>query len=148
MRRRYGAGPLHLLAGLTGLAVAGWGLAQAFDVVASPANFVIWLAGAVIVHDLVLLPVYSLLDRVASSAAAPGRSRLRIAALNHVRVPVLLSGLALLVWFPLILGLDPEVFERAAGTSNDVFFERWLALTAALFAGSALVLALRARSLS
>ena len=88
------------------------------------------------------------LPRVASSAAAPGRSRLRIAALSHVRVPALLSGLALLVWFPLILGLDPEVFERAAGTSNDVFFERWLMLTAALFAGSALVLALRARRLS
>lgn len=65
-----------------------------------------------------------------------------------MRVPALLSGLALLVWFPLVLGLDPEVFELAAGTSNDVFFERWPALTAALFAGSARVLALRARRLS
>lgn len=148
MKRLYGAGPFHLLTGLAGLALAGWGLAQALDVLASPANFLLWLGGAVIAHDLILFPLYSLLDRVASGAAAPERGRLRTAALNHVRVPTLLSGLAFLVWFPLILGLDPEVFERASGTSNDVYLERWLLLSGALFAGSALVLAMRARRLS
>jgi hypothetical protein len=145
--RFYGAGPLHALVGLAAFALAGWALAQALDVLATPANFLVWLGGAVIAHDLVLFPLYSLLDRAASAAAAPERGRLRLAALNHVRVPALLSGLVFLVWFPLILGLDPALFERASGTSNDVYLERWLLLTAVLFAGSALVLGLRARRL-
>jgi hypothetical protein len=147
VRRFYGAGPLHLLVALAAFALAGWALAQALDVLASPANFVLWLGGAVVAHDLVLFPLYSLVGRVAEAGVGGGQSRVRIAALNHLRVPALLSGLAFLVWFPLILGLDPDVFERTSGTSNDIYLERWLLLTAALFVGSALLFAARARHL-
>lgn len=147
MRRFYGAGPLHALVGLTAFALAAWALAQALDVLATPGNFLLWLAGAVVAHDLVLFPLYSLLGRAAVTVTGPERSRARNAALNHLRIPALLSGLAFLVWFPLILGLDSEVFERTSGTSNDVYLERWLFLTGVLFAGSALVLALRVRRL-
>ena len=148
MRRLYGDGPLHLLAGLAGLALAGWALAQALDVLATPGNFLLWLGGAVVAHDLVLCPLYSLAGRAAAGVAAPDRGRLRTAALNHVRVPALLAGIAFVVWFPLILGLNASFFERVSGTSNDVYLERWLLLTAVLFAGSALILALRLRRLS
>jgi hypothetical protein len=139
VRRLYGAGPLHLTVAIAALALAGWALAQALDVLSSPSNFVLWLAGAVVAHDLVLLPLYSLIGRgVASAVTGP-------AALNHLRVPALLSGMAFLVWFPLILGLDGTFFERISGTSNDVYLERWLLLTAALFGGSAVILLLRRR---
>jgi hypothetical protein len=147
VRRFYGAGPLHAVVGLAAFALVAWALAQAVDVLATPGNFLLWLAGAVVAHDLVLFPLYSLLGRTAAAVTGPEHSRARNAALNHLRIPAFLSGLALLVWFPLILGLDPEVFERTSGTSNDVYLERWLFLTAILFAGSALVLGLRVRRL-
>jgi hypothetical protein len=148
VRRLYGAGPVHLLAGVAGLALAGFGLAQALDVLGDPFDFALWLAGSIVAHDLLLFPLYSALGRAAQGVVAGADpSRLRIAALNHVRVPALLSGLAFLVWFPLVLGLDPSLFERTAGTSNDVYLERWLLLTAALFGGSAVLLAARAHRL-
>jgi hypothetical protein len=148
-RYEYGHGPVHLLAAIACFAISAWALAQALDVLASPGNFVIWLLGSIIAHDFLLLPVYSLLGLVAARSLRTEHSptRLRIAALNHLRVPALLSGLALLVWFPVVAGAGSDTFTRASGLSNDIYFERWLALSAALFLGSALLLALRARTL-
>ena len=60
-------------------------------------------------------------------------------------VPALLSGLMLLVWFPLIARKAPATFENASARSADPYLGRWLLLTAALFAGSALLLVARAR---
>ena len=97
-----------------------------------------------------LLPLYSALGAVAAGGiarGATGSSPLRLAALNHLRVPVLLSSLMLLVWFPLVLERDPASFARANGLSTDVYLERWLGLTAVLLIGSALIFALRARRL-
>lgn len=148
-RFEYGASPFHLLLALASFAVAGWGLAQVLGAVANTQGLLIWLLGSILLHDLVLLPLYSALGLAATGALARGAapSRLRLAALNHLRVPVLLSGLMLLVWFPLILERDPVSFERANGLSPDVYLERWLALTAVLLMGSALLFALRARRL-
>jgi hypothetical protein len=149
-RYEYGASPAHLLVALTSLAISAWALAQVFDVLAGPGRFLIWFLGAIVLHDLVFLPLYSLLGLGAAGALTRGDhpSRLRIAALNHLRIPVLLSGLMLLVWYPLILSKAPGGFERTTGMSPDVYLERWLALSAVLFAGSALLLAARARRLS
>jgi hypothetical protein len=148
-RYEYGASPVHLLVALTSLAVSAWALLQVFDVLSTPGRFLVWFLGAIVVHDLIFLPLYSLLDRGAAGALTRGRqpSRLRIAALNHLRIPVLLSGLMLLVWYPLVLSKAPSGFERITGQTTDVYLERWLALSAVLFAGSALLLAVRARSL-
>jgi hypothetical protein len=149
-RATYGAGPLHLLAVVTTFAVAVYALSRSFDLLGDPARMLVWVGGGIVAHDLVLLPFYSLLGLLAAAAlVGPGErpSRLRIAALNHLRVPALLSGLLALVWFPLIAGKGSGTFMRASGLSNDVYFERWLLLSAALFAASALVFALRARGL-
>jgi len=67
----------------------------------------------------------------------------RIAALNHLRVPVLLAGLALLVFFPLILRTGESSFTAANGLTPDVYLGRWLALTAVLLIGSLLVFCIR-----
>lgn len=149
-RYEYGAGPVHLLVALASFALAAWGISQAVDLLSRPRNFVIWLAAAAVAHDLILFPLYALLGNLAGGAlgtrgAEPGR--LRVAALNHLRIPALLSGLALLVFYPLVLHRAGASYERASGLSSDVYLDRWLLLTAVLFTGSAVLLAFRARRL-
>ena len=111
MRARYGASPLHLLAHLAVLPLVAWALLQVIDR-PDAMRILLGLALSAIVHDLVLLPFYSALDR-AGQRAAPGP------AVNFVRVPALISGLLLLVFFPAISGKGEPSFQRASaeGTS-------------------------------
>jgi hypothetical protein len=148
-RREYGAGPVHLLAVATSFAIAAYALWRVFDLVREPARVGLWLVGAIVAHDLLLFPLYGLLGAIAAGAIVPEarRSRVRIAALNHLRAPALLAGLLLLVWFPLIAAKAPRTFMRASGEEVGVYFERWLLVTAVLFTGSALLFALRLRGL-
>ncbi len=149
-QRAYGRGPLHLAGTLATFVVAAYALSQVFDLLSRPYGFVLWFAGAIVAHDLILYPSYSLAGQAVARAAVPpaARSRLRIAALNHLRVPLLLSGLLLLVWFPLVAGKSPTTFEHLSGRSNDIYFQRWLIATGVLFAASALVFGARARRLA
>jgi uncharacterized membrane protein len=144
-RQRYGAGPLHLLAVLASFAIAAYALGRALELTSNPDRIVIWLGGSIIAHDLVLLPLYATLGALLAGALLAGRgsSRVRIAALNHVRVPALASGLLLLVWYPLVAGPADRGFMRLTGLSKDVYLERWLLLSAALFAASAAIFLLR-----
>ncbi|SNX62677.1 hypothetical protein SAMN06272735_4464 [Streptomyces sp. TLI_55] len=102
----------------------------------------VWLVGAALLHDLVLLPVYAVADRmVVRGLGAAGRREWAM----YVRVPAALSGLLLLVWFPLISGMVDRRYRSATGLSPDGFLGRWLLITAVLFGGSALLLAVRVR---
>ncbi|MER5178736.1 hypothetical protein ABT009_10245 [Streptomyces sp. NPDC002896] len=101
-----------------------------------------WFVGAALVHDLVLVPLYSLADRGLQEVVGGGRSRRRD-LINFVRVPALLSGLLLLVWFPLISRHVERRYALGTGLSADVFLSRWLLVSAALFAISALWLVAR-----
>lgn len=102
----------------------------------------LWLVGAALLHDLVLLPLYALADRaVARGLDAAGRR----AWTMYVRVPAALSALLLLVWFPLISGTVDRRYRSATGLPADGFLVRWLLISAVLFGGSALLLALRVR---
>ncbi len=95
----------------------------------------IWFVGAALLHDLVLVPLYSLADRV---------PRLAGRYVNHLRIPALLSLLLLLVWFPLITGPAGRyagLTGRPAG--NNGYALHWLWLTVGLFAASGLWLAVR-----
>ncbi len=65
--------------------------------------------------------------------------------LNYLRVPAAFSLLILAVWFPLILGLSAGTYHRASGLSASPYLGRWLAVTGALFAGSAVCYALALR---
>ncbi len=147
LRERYGSSVLHLLAVLVSMAVVAYAFVA---IVARPnaINVVLWFGGAIIAHDLIAFPVYSAFGLIAGRAALVGAGRLdprRVVALNHVRVPALLSALALVVWFPLILGLSADRYRADTGLSASVYLGRWLLLTAALFAGSAVVYAVRLR---
>lgn len=102
----------------------------------------LWIVGAALLHDLVLLPLYALADRaVVRGLGAAGRRERTM----YVRVPAALSGLLLLVWFPLISGTVAGSYRSATGLSPDGFAARWLLITAVLFGGSALLLVVRLR---
>ncbi|WP_329326076.1 hypothetical protein [Streptomyces luteogriseus] len=102
----------------------------------------LWVVGAAVLHDLVLLPLYAAADR----AVVRGLGRVRRREwVMYARVPAALSGLLLLVWFPLISGMVEERYRSGTGLPPQVFLTRWLLITAVLFAGSALLLVLRLR---
>ncbi|RAJ73646.1 hypothetical protein K377_07078 [Streptomyces sp. PsTaAH-137] len=105
----------------------------------------VWFAGAALVHDLVLLPLYGAVDRAVLGALGAMGEGGRRAWAGHVRVPAMLSGLLLLVWFPMISGSAARHYTSATTLSADGFLGRWLLITAALFACSALLLPVRLR---
>ena len=65
--------------------------------------------------------------------------------INYLRVPAALSGLLLLIWFPLIFRL-PRRFPVTTTLSLSPYLWHWLAVTGALFLLSAAALALRLRA--
>ncbi len=133
MRRWYGSSPLHLVVVLACLALAGVAATPLVQNDAA-ATIGLWFLGAVLVHDLVLFPLYALADR-----ALPRRGR------NHVRVPALLSGLLLLMFWPVITRHSESAYSFAGGLDQDVYLGRWLAITAVLFGVSGLLFLLRRR---
>jgi hypothetical protein len=147
-RSAYGDSPLHLLAVLASFLVAGYAFLR---IVENPSALgtLVWFGGAAIAHDLIAFPLYSALNLVARrSIEGPEdawEERRRVPLINHVRIPAFLGALALLMFFPLILGLDSANYEKDTGLSGDVFLTRWLGLCAALFLGSAIIYAVRLR---
>lgn len=142
---RYGAGPLHLLAVLGCFAVAGYATGRA-AAAGMWAWLLVWLAGAAVAHDLVLYPLYALAD--VAARRRPRRRGHRTGAVwppwtNHVRVPTVLSGLLLLIWAPLVLGLSEQAYRRSTGLGTSPYLGRWVLVTCALFAASALVYVVR-----
>jgi hypothetical protein len=144
LTRWYGASPLHLLSFLACFALAGYAAAQL--VPSRPLGVVAWFLGAVIGHDLLLMPLYSLADRSVMAAVRHRPLRLPVVPwINYVRVPAALSGLLLLIWFPLIFRLPPS-FQATTTLSEDPYVWHWLAVTGALFLLSAVAFALRLRT--
>ena len=127
---------MRVLAHLILLPIAGWALITVLDFRAAD-DVVVWLIAAVILHDLILLPAYSGLDRLARFAARD--------AINYIRVPAGLSLLMLLVFWSTIRGKGDGAFHYVSGLHYDGYAQRWLLVTAGLFAVSgALYLARRA----
>jgi hypothetical protein len=108
------------------------------------ARIFVWLIAGIVVHDLVALPLYSVVDRLLSRrpASAPGPARFALLR-GHVRVPALLSALLLLVFFPLISRASRTDYSDASSLSPDPYLHRWLIATVVMFALSAGLLALR-----
>jgi hypothetical protein len=138
VRKRYGAAAPHLLAHLAALTLAGWALLQILDLGNAPRVF-LWLAGAVVLHDFVLWPAYTAIDRLIARGRPAGLS-------NYVRVPVGISALLALVFFPVICGKGERNYTRASGLGWDGYLSRWLAVSAALFVLAGIVYAVRSRS--
>ena len=141
--RWYGASPLHLLALLACFALAGY---AAFELVPSrPVGIAVWFVGAVVGHDIVLMPLYSIADRSVFEAIRHSRPNLpTVPWINYLRVPLGLSALLFLVWSPLILRLTTH-YQLSTTLSPDPYVWHWLAVTGALFLLSAIAYAFRLR---
>ena len=139
--RWYGANPLHLLT-LVGCFALAW-YAGAGLLHGKPVGVAVWFAGAVIGHDLILMPLYALADKSVMAVFRHRPPKLpTVPWINYLRVPVVLSGLLLLIWFPLIFKI-PSHFPRTTDLSLDPYLGHWLAVTGALFLLSATALAVR-----
>lgn len=130
---RYGEHPVHLAGFAITFAVAGWAALQIADL-RNAFTVLVWFAGAIVLHDLVLYPAYTLADRALQRAPLNP---------NVVRIPALLSGLLFLVWFPLILEREPALYRSITGVEPPDYLGRWLLITAGLFAASLLIALLR-----
>lgn len=141
--RWYGADPLHLIALIACFALAGYAGLKLLS--GDLIGILVWFVGAAVIHDLVLFPLYAVADR-STQAVVRRRSVTtpRVPWVNYVRVPAMLSGLLLLVWFPLIFRLVGP-YRATTGLSQEPYLGRWLAVTAFFFLVSAFAFALRLR---
>lgn len=133
-RRIYGARPMHLVGIVLALGLAVIALPKLLD--SGPVmNLTIWLVGAIVLHDLVAVPAYGAIDRIATRAVG-------VRAINHLRVPSVIAATLFVVYFPLITGLA-HGFQGATGRGTGAYVWRWLAITAALYVVSAALYTLR-----
>jgi hypothetical protein len=137
-----GSDPLHLAAMVACFALAGYAAPRLLS--GRPVATAVWFLGALIGHDLLLLPLYTLAERPLTALARRRTQPWSAGCVNYVRFPAALSALLLLVWFPLVFRL-PDSYRSITGRSTEPYLERWLLITAALFALSAVGLALRLR---
>lgn len=149
-RSVYGSHPLHLLT-----LIAGFALFFAVIMTVTPAalwnpkpwwqSIAVWFAAAVVLHDLVLFPVYSLVDRVlvVAQRIRTGAHPKPVPVINFIRVPALGAGLTLLVFLPGIIEQGGPTYTAATGQTQEPFLIRWLWLAAAMFVLSAVLYAIR-----
>lgn len=129
MRRLYGSTPWHLLGHVALFALTAYAITQIFTLGAAW-NVVVWLVAAVLLHDAVLWPLYSV-------ALGP--------LSNHLRVPLGLSLLLGLVFIGTVTGKGNNAYRNASGETYDGYVTRWLVVSAALFVISAVVYFVRRR---
>lgn len=150
-RKRYGEHPIHLIAHILGFAIAAYAIVQLLGQ-KHWVNWLAWFLAAALLHDIVLLPLYSALDRVSHLVTTRVHVRLpggdpsdpaHVPLVNHVRAPALISGILLLIYFPLILGPADAGYLSATGHHPSGYLRNWLLITLALFAGSAIIYAVR-----
>jgi hypothetical protein len=138
----YGAHPAHLVVLVACFGLAGYAVWHASRG-PLPLRMAVFFIAAVIVHDLVAYPAYATVDRLvatmAARRAARSRSPRRVTIVNHVRVPLVISGLLLLVFGSVIVGGGEATYQRASGLDFAPYLLRWLLITTVLFLASALV---------
>src|ERR1700712_4229492 len=105
-KTRSGSNPALLRLLLVAATVAGYAVVHWLQA-PTPVRLLVWFAAALIGHDLIAAPVYIGIDRlivrgIAGADPGPVISRWRRAAINHVRFPLGLSLLLMIMWYPLI----------------------------------------------
>ena len=123
-KRFYGENALHLLAMLGCFALVGYVVSMSVE---DPSAWwmLVWFAGAVIGHDLVLYPLYALADRPLVLGRWLRRwvsdEPIRVPAINHLRIPVMGSALLGLLFLPSIARTGEPVLLFAAGRSMEQY---------------------------
>jgi hypothetical protein len=143
-RDLYGASPLHLLVLLSSFALAGYAAVAWFGL--GFGAILRWFLIALVGHDLVLVPLYTLLDRIAFGRERRDLRGIKtaVSVVPYVRVPALLSGLLAIVYAPELLSLDHD-YQALTGLGDGVYLGRWLVATGIMFALSAFTYAVALR---
>jgi hypothetical protein len=134
---------IQLLALLASFVIAGYAAVRLLA--GNPIGVGAWFVGSTVVHDLLLFPLYAGLDAglvLLLRRHPPWGAVAGVRWLNYLRVPAVISGVLLLVWSPLILG-RPTVIREASGLPSPPLLPHWLAVTAVLFAISAVAFTVR-----
>ncbi|AHM60365.1 hypothetical protein D770_10540 [Flammeovirgaceae bacterium 311] len=140
----YGRGPLHLLGVIFCYSLATYAGIKLFS------NVSLWIALAfpagIALHDFVLFPIYRKANHVLTNYQLKREQQGKTSRrwINHVRVPVVISFLLLLCYFPIILQLSDNRQEHTS-LDQDSYLYRWLLVTAALVVGSVLAYFLKSR---
>ena len=144
IRKRYGAHPVHLLLMLACFAIAAYALTRIKDQ-GELAITVVVFAGALVLHDFIGWPLYTWADRLAQrvSGRRSPRRRPEVPWINHLRVPAFISGVLLIIAFPLIAQMKHGFYAAVSGVSETPYLTHWLLVTAALFILSALLYLIR-----
>lgn len=137
LTRAYGASLWHLPLVLVAFGTAAYVVAELLPN-PSAGRMLVWFAGAVLLHDLVLFPVYAGADRVLTGLVSRAR-RWAPAPVNYVRTPVLGTALLFLLFFPGIVRQGSFTYTAATGQTQEPFLLRWLLLSAAMFVVAAIV---------
>lgn len=140
---RRAADALRLVALLASFALTAYAAVRLLD--ARPVDTAYWFVGSAVFHDLVLFPLYAVTDAslVAVLRRWPALAGARgVPWINHLRFPVAISGILLLLWTPLIFRL-PGIYAGITSFSTDPYFERWVLVTVVLLAVSAVAYAAR-----
>jgi hypothetical protein len=110
-RALYGAGSVNLVVLVLSFAIAGAAVAGWFQRPRDVSTVLEWFAAAIVLHDLVVVPLYSLIDRlvlgVLPARVRRARHRTIVGRVNstpYLRIPALLSALLFAVYFPVIFG--------------------------------------------
>jgi hypothetical protein len=140
-RALYGAGPVNLVVLVLSFAIAGAAVAGWFQRPRDVATVLEWFAAAIVLHDLVVVPLYSLIDRlvlgVLPARVRRARHRTIVGRVNstpYLRIPVLLSALLFAVFFPVIFGLGAQTELSASGIAESGYLARWLIASGVMFA--------------
>jgi hypothetical protein len=137
-RRAYGASPAHLIGHVVAFAAFAWALSQILGG-GYVVNYIAWFGGAAVLHDIVLLPIYSLIDRVTRHEGRRAGGSPFGAAINYVRAPAIISAILLLVYSPVILGYSAKNYRDDTGHALHGYLRNWLLITAGLFLISGLL---------
>jgi hypothetical protein len=155
--RLYGDRLFHLVAVLAALALGAYtisvlGVRNLFNPTVWWQSIAVWFAVAVIGHDLILFPLYSLADRLLSAprrspvghrAAAARNPPRRIPITNYLRMPTLAAALLLLIFLPGIIEQGAPTYRAATGLTQTPYLSRWLLLSAAFYDAGTVSYAIR-----
>ena len=158
--RLYGDRLFHLILVLAALALGAYtvlvlGVGNLFNPIVWWQSIALWFVVAVIGHDLILFPLYTLADRLLllrvrmTRAAAKDRrgetqpASRHIPLTNYLRIPTLAAGLTLLLFLPGIIKQGAPTFRTATGLTQAPYLSRWLLLTAAFYLTGALCYVVR-----
>ena len=141
-RKAYGSTPLHLLGHIIAFAAFAWALSQILGG-GYVVNYVSWFVGAAVLHDIVILPIYSLIDRVTRHEGHRTWGARFGSAINYIRAPTIISAILLLVYSPEILGYAAKNYRDDTGHPLPSILTNWLLITAGLFLASGLTYTIR-----